>query len=104
MIQRAEEKRDKRSGAKKKFTGADKNMPEFNPAWMEAFMTIMLHKLGGSQTMTVETLEAFTQVTDSKKTKCTWDGETRSFTISAADYEMPVKIEVPEEKKIITNL
>ena len=83
-----------RVGKKKrggKMKQSEPKMPAFKPEWVEAFMIMMLHKIGGSQTLTVEMLEAFSKASHGKKTQFSYDAETNSITITAPDYEMPVK-------------
>ena len=106
MIAKAE-KRTKRGGSKKqpkKFEGAEKNMPEFKPEWINAFMIAMLHKVGGTQSITIEHLKEFDKVEEARKQpEFSWDGETHKFTLTAPAYDMPL-IAKPAKKKIITNL
>lgn len=73
-------------------------MPAFKPEYVEAFMIMMLHKIGGSQTLTIEMLEAFSAASEGKKTIFSYDADTKSITIAAPDYEMPGKILVPQLK------
>ncbi len=117
MIQRVE-KPSKRKTHKnqpknqpKKFEGAEKNMPDFKPEWINAFMIAMLHKVGGTQSITLEHLKEFDELTASKQPEFSWDGETHTFTLKAPAYDMPLivksakkKLIKPVKKKIITNL
>ena len=81
----------KRKREKKMVGPAKPKMPQFKPEYVEAFMIMMLHKIGGSQTLTVEMLDAFSKAASGKKTQFSYDAETNSITITAPDYEIPVK-------------
>ena len=81
-----------RVGKKKrggKMKQAEPKIPAFKPEYVEAFMIMMLHKIGGSQTLTVEMLEAFSKASHGKKTQFSYDAETNSVTITAPEYEVP---------------
>ena len=86
---------------RKKYRGAAKNMPEFKPTWINAFIIMLLHKTGGSQSLTLNQLKAFDEVTTDKQPIFAWDGETQTFTITAPEYVVPV-IEIPPKPKLIT--
>lgn len=92
-------KRRKRK-TRKKYRGAAKNMPEFKPEWINAFIIMLLHKAGGSQSLTLKQLKAFDEVSTDKQPHFSWDGETQTFTIKAPEYVLPV-IEVAEKPKLI---
>lgn len=85
----------------KKYRGAAKNMPEFKPEWINAFIIMLLHKTGGSQSITLTQLKAFDEVSTDKQPDFSWNGETQTFTITAPEYVMPV-ISVPPKPKLIT--
>ena len=87
-------KRDKHSGEK---------MPNFKPIYVEAFMIMMLHKIGGKQTISVKQLEAFEQAANGKHTEFSYDKESDSITITAPGYEMPSEIVQPAKQRIHLN-
>lgn len=116
MIASAKRKRKPR----KKNRGAAKNIPEFKPEWINAFMLMLLQKIAcsecgkrddlsecgkctirGSQTLTVTQLKAFDEVTEGKQPDFSWDGEIQAFTITTPEHVMPVIIEPPKPKLII---
>ena len=84
----------------KKYRGAAKNMPEFKPEWINAFLIMLLHKVGGSQSITLEQFKAYDEVSADKQPIFAWDGETQTFTITAPEYVVPV-IEIPAKPKLI---
>lgn len=92
-------KRKKRK-PRKRYRGAAKNMPEFKPEWINAFIIILLHKVGGSQSMTLAQLQKFDDVATGKQPNFSWDGDTQTFTITAPEYTLKL-IEVPEKPKLI---
>ncbi len=85
-------KRNKNSGSKP---------PKLNAGFVEAFMIMMLHKIGGSQTLTMKQLNAFDKASGGKHTEFSYDKETDSVTISAPDYVMPEKPVIIQREKII---
>ncbi len=92
-------KRRKRK-PRKKYRGAAKNMPEFKPEWINAFIILLLHKTGGSQSISLKQLKAFDEVVKDKQPIFAWDGETQTFTITAPEYVVSA-IEVPPKPKLI---
>ena len=61
----------------------------------------MLHKIGGTQAVTMKQLEAFDKVpAKDKHPNMTWHEELQAFSITAPEYVLPV-IEVPEKPKLI---
>lgn len=84
--------RNKRSGPKPE-------MPKVPDGFIEAFMIIMLHKIGGSQTLSLEQLEKFGAATECNKTKFSYDEDKKSITITAPEYG---SVLVPEKKGILT--
>lgn len=95
----------------KKYRGAAKNMPEFKPTWINAFIIMLLRKnchcadcpdrMGGSQSMTLEQLKAFDEVTQNKQPHFAWNGELQAFTVTTPEYNEPV-IKIPAKPKLIT--
>jgi len=96
-------KRKKRK-PRKKYRGAAKNMPEFKPEWINAFMIGMLAKLGGVQAITLDQLKAFDEVGGPKQPDFSWNGELQAFVLTTPGLSKPdtdKKIEVPAKPKII---
>lgn len=56
-----------------------KKPPEFEPKFAMAFMCLMLHKLGGYQTIPLENLKDFNSVNEPK---IYWDEDKQAFTIA----------------------
>ncbi len=96
----AQAKRKKAKQRRRKFTGADKNMPEFKAEWINAFLIILLDKSGGIQGLTLEQLEKFDELKGGKEPEFSWNGELKAFIIKSPGYEEPI-IEMPDEPKII---
>ncbi len=96
-----ERKRREKSSEAVKDSEAIKSMPDFNPEWINAFVILMLHKIGGTQAVTMKQLEAFDKITEGKEPILAWHEELQGFSITAPEYVMPV-IEIPEKPKLIT--
>ncbi len=90
-------KRKKQGRRKRK---AADTTPEFNPEWINAFIILMLHKIGGTQAVTMKQLEAFDKVTENKHPNLSFCEELQAFVITAPEYKLPV-IEIPDKPKLI---
>ena len=76
-------------------------IPEFNPEWINAFVVLMLHKIGGTQAVTMKQLKAFDKVPAKEKhPSLTWHEELQAFSITAPEYTLPI-IEVVDKPKLI---
>lgn len=93
--------RKKAKKRRKKFKGADKNMPEFKPEWINAFVITMLHKIGGVQALTLDQLKMFDEVDGPKEPDFLWSAELQAFTLKAPEYDVPA-IQKPPKLKIVT--
>ena len=102
MIKLATPTKDKRRAraAKKK---AAEGAPTPKPEWAEAFMILLLHKTGGSLTVSVADLERFERLKANKKTQISFDPENQTVTITAPEMKLPKVIEVPRPD-IITEI
>ena len=105
MIAPAKRKRKLR----KKYRGAAKNMPEFKPEWINAFIIGMLAKLGGVQAITLDQLKAFDEVSGPKQPDFSWNGELQAFVLttpgmtkSDAKPDQDTLIQIPAKPKLIT--
>ena len=87
-------KRNKHSGEKG---------PEIPASYVEAFMIMMLHKIGGSQTISLKQLLAFDKASGGKHTEFVWDEETQSVTLKAPDYVSPDKPKIIRQQEICLN-
>lgn len=78
-------------------------MPEPKPCWVQAFMLIMLHKLGGSQTISLADLRRFEELDIDNQSVMNYDPVKKTVTITAPEMIMPdkPKLVVPD-KTIIT--
>jgi hypothetical protein len=73
--------------------------PEFKPPYFWAFATLMLHKLGGTQAITIDRLEQFD--IDSVP-EVYYDGDKNAWVMRLKDKNMPAKpIIVPVGNKIL---
>lgn len=77
-----------------------KNLPQPKPEWAEAFLILLLHKMGGALTVSMKTLENFEKLQKNNKTLMSFDPDNQSVTIRAPEIK---KIAVPK-KKIITKI
>jgi hypothetical protein len=96
MIQQIKDKRRKRAARKQLLEG----MPTPKPEWVEAFLILLLHKTGGTLTVSVADLERFERLKTNNKTIMTYDNDSQTITLVAPEMTMP-EIVTPS-KKIIT--
>jgi hypothetical protein len=92
MIQPIKDNRHK-NAEKKKFTP--------KPCWVEAFMILLLHKNGGSLTVSLATLKRFEALEGDNKTKLTFDKVKGTVTITAPEAVMPGG-KIQYNKRLIT--
>ncbi len=59
--------------------------------WAEAFMILMLHKTGGSLTVSLKSLEKFEALKSDNKTVLSYDKDNKTVTITAPEMIMPDK-------------
>ena len=76
-----------------------KLVPDFDPKYVEAFIHLMLHKLGGFQTIPLEKLKDFPA---GQESKIYWDEQQEAFTISIPDVKVTPKKRIIHNKQIIT--
>lgn len=67
------------------------------PCWVQAFMIKMLHKLGGTETLTVADLKRFEALESDNKTLFDFNEKTGTVTITAPEMI------IPDKPKIIHN-
>ena len=96
MIQPIKDNRRKRFKKKNPF------MPK--PEWVEAFLILLLHKTGGTLTVSLKTLENFGKLKEHNKTLMSYDPDNKLITIRAPEVELPERIWKPEDKKIISKI
>lgn len=78
MIKLIKDKRRARAAKKK-----GKLTPK--PSWAEAFMILLLHKTGGSLTVSIKSLENFERLTKNNKTLISYDSDNETITIRAPE-------------------
>lgn len=86
---------------RRKREAATPPMPKFKPEWINAFIVLMLHKIGGTQAVTLSQLEAYDKVEKGKDPIFAWNEELKAFMITAPEYVLPA-IELPPKPKLIT--
>ncbi len=77
---------------------AENIVPEIKPEYVEAFIHLMLHKLGGFQTITLKQLEKFPKC---EAAKIFWDEDKQAFTIKIRNVKLPKRV-IRRNRKIIT--
>ncbi len=88
---------------KRREKAAKKNMPKPQPEWAEAFMIFLLAKAGGSASLSLEKLKAFSKIKGGKATELSYDAETKKVTLSLHEKvkgKKPV-IMLPDKRMII---
>ena len=71
--------------------------PTPKPEWVQAFMIMLLHKVGGSLTLSFDDLARFEALQANKQTSLDFDDVARTVTVRAPEYKLP------EKKKVIVN-
>lgn len=66
------------------------------PEWVEAFMILLLHKTGGSLTVSLADLERFEKLDCDKNTIINIDSDKGLVTIMAPEIKTGPKITIPE--------
>ena len=94
MIQPIKDNRHK-NAEKKKFK------PE--PCLVQAFMILLLHKNGGSLTVSLADLRRFEALGSDNKTKLTFDKVKETVTITAPEAVMPEKSQIIHNEGIETS-
>ena len=92
--------KDKRRGLPKKKVEAIVPKPE----WVEAFLILLLHKTGGTLTVSLKSLENFGKLKEHNKTLMSYDPDNKLITIRAPEIDLPERIWKPEQKKVISKL
>ena len=59
------------------------------PEWAEAFMILLLHKTGGSLTVSLADLERLSKSKTNNRTQMSIDREAETATLCAPEYTMP---------------
>ena len=78
---------------------ADKKIPQPDPAWVEAFMILLLAKAGGKVSLSLDRLKAFTGIQGEPATQLDYDEETRVVTLKLHE-----KLTIKEKKSSILTL
>lgn len=65
----------------KRRANAAKKIPMASPVWVEAFMIVLLAKVGGKVSLSLEKLKAFTGVQGGAATQLEYDEETKVVTL-----------------------
>ena len=75
-----------------------------DPCWVQAFLIKMLHRQGGSETISVAGLKRFEALKGDNQTILDFDAVKQTVTIIAPEYVVPEKSNLTlPNKKIITN-
>ena len=99
MVAKKERKQDKKRRVEDANQAA-RPMP--NAKWVQAFMIMLLHKVGGSFTLSFDDLKRFEKLKGDNKTSLDFDDLKRTVTILAPEYDVPEKSVIVLNKKIIT--
>jgi len=99
MIRPIKDKRRSRAALKKVLA----NLPQPKPEWVEAFLILLLHKTGGTLTVSMRSLENFEKLKTDNKTLMSYDPDNQTVTIRAPEIKLPERIVTPKTK-IITEV
>lgn len=88
---------------KRRKRAARKKIPAPKPEWVEAFMILLLHKTGGTLTISFADLERFGQLKSNNKTLISFDPDNKTVTIRAPEIKLPERIVTPKSE-IITEI
>lgn len=99
MIRPIKNKRRARAMRKKAFD----SLPSPKPEWVEAFLILLLHKTGGTLTVSTKSLENFEKLEKENKTLISYDPDNETITIRAPEIKLPERI-VTSKTKIITEV
>ncbi len=84
---------------------AAKKIPQADPAWVEAFIILLLAKAGGKVSISLDRLKAFTGIQGKNATQLDYDEENRIVTLKLHE-KLSIKTKKSEiitlEKRIIT--
>ena len=94
MIKPIKDKRRERAAKKKALNG----MPSPKPEWAEAFMILLLHKTGGTLTVSLKSLENFEKLKKNNRTLISYDPDNETITIRAPEIKIPERIVTPRTK------
>lgn len=64
------------------------------PEWAEAFMILLLHKTGGTLTVSIKSLENFEKLTKNNKTLISYDPDNETITIRAPEMIVTPSTEI----------
>ena len=78
------------------------NTPQPQAWWAEAFMILLLHKAGGSLTVSMKSLENFEKLKSNNKTEMVFNPDDQTVTIMAPEIQVS-ELTLPN-KKIITEI
>jgi hypothetical protein len=102
MIQSIKDRRRGKLGKKEHSKVA--GQPIARPEWVEAFLILLLHKTGGTLTVSLKKLENFGKLKKHNKTLMSYDPDSKLITIRAPEVDLPERIWKPEDKKIISKI
>jgi len=70
------------------------------PEWVEAFMILLLHKVGGSLTVSLKSLDNFGKLKRNYKTLISFDPDNNTVTIRTPEVRPPERIITPKSSII----
>lgn len=74
-----------------------------DPCWVQAFLIMLLHKNGGSETLSVEALQKFQALKGDNKTILNFDVVAQTVTITAPEMVLPDEPLIIHEKGLKLN-
>jgi len=77
--------------------------PVPSPKWVQAFLIMLLHKNGGSLTMSFDDLARFEALEGDNQTSLSYDDVKRTVTVTAPEMIMPDKKIIVPDKRVISN-
>lgn len=80
---------------------AEKKKFKPNPCWAEAILILLLHKNGGSLTVSLKSLKKFEDLKANNKTVLEYDEVAETVTITAPEAVMPEKSVIIHNKGIV---
>ncbi len=88
---------------KRRQRAAKKHRLKPKPCWVEAFLILLLHKAGGTLTVSLKSLAKFEKLKENNRTLMSYDPDNELITIRAPEIKLPENLVLPE-KKIITEI
>ena len=88
---------------KRRQRAAKKALLTPKPHWVEAFLILLLHKTGGTLTVSLADLNRFEQLKSNNHTLISYDPDNKTVTIRAPEMKLPERI-ITKKSKIITEV